>query len=272
MRGLFFDEKEHRYTLDGRVVPGVTTLLGVLNKPALPKWAAKMVATFVAENFMDVGKYARSGVSKADFIKTLANVPWDVRDERAERGTQLHLYAEDLLRGTRVLLDDDDPLKPVVEHARVWLADWQIKPVLIEAPIGSRAHQWAGTVDLIAEYVNPYTGRAGLGIFDWKSCKRIYSSHALQLNAYAHGEFTGLGGDEHPVPPVTTAYGIHISDRPTVAYPVQFGPHIYDEFVKIAEVWHINERAEGDWRTPGTGYVGYGETGNKNYYHHTPAP
>ena len=33
--GLKFFEASHRYKLDGAWVPGVTTILGVLNKPGL---------------------------------------------------------------------------------------------------------------------------------------------------------------------------------------------------------------------------------------------
>ena len=49
--GLVFYPKSHRYRLDGQWVPGVTGLIGKgLPKPALPYWAAKMVAEWVADN------------------------------------------------------------------------------------------------------------------------------------------------------------------------------------------------------------------------------
>jgi len=40
----------HSYKMDGTKVDGVTTILGVLNKEALPKWAAGCVAEFVADD------------------------------------------------------------------------------------------------------------------------------------------------------------------------------------------------------------------------------
>ena len=49
--GLVFYPKSHRYKLDGAWVPGVTTLIGKgLPKPALPYWAARTVAEWVADN------------------------------------------------------------------------------------------------------------------------------------------------------------------------------------------------------------------------------
>ena len=41
---LTFNEASHRYELDGKRIPSVTTVLGVINKPGLPYWAAKLVA------------------------------------------------------------------------------------------------------------------------------------------------------------------------------------------------------------------------------------
>ena len=36
-RGLKFSQASHRYWLDGKPVPGVTTVIGVLDKPAIPR-------------------------------------------------------------------------------------------------------------------------------------------------------------------------------------------------------------------------------------------
>ena len=36
-KGLRFSEATHRYWLDGKPVPGVTGIIGVLDKPAIPK-------------------------------------------------------------------------------------------------------------------------------------------------------------------------------------------------------------------------------------------
>ena len=48
---LKFSPKAHRYWLDGKPIPGVTTLIGKgLPKPALPNWAARTVAEYVVDN------------------------------------------------------------------------------------------------------------------------------------------------------------------------------------------------------------------------------
>ena len=45
---IVFHEQEHRYLVDGKELPSVTTVLGVLGKPALAPWAAKMTVEGVA--------------------------------------------------------------------------------------------------------------------------------------------------------------------------------------------------------------------------------
>lgn len=253
--GLRFSPGNHRYWLDKKPVPGVTTILGVLNKPALVKWASATVAEYVADNRDAVEHLYAAG--RGPMIGALKEVPWQKRDDAADRGHTLHDFAEKILRGVE-LADDEigDDLLPVVENAIAFLTDWQIKPLLIEAPCASREHWFAGTLDLIAEYTRPDTGHSGVAIFDWKSGKALYPEYAWQLNAYAHAEFTGLGGDEEPLPATDAAFGVHIRPDGYDVAPFAFGPDIYAEFLIIRRAFDIAKRGRGDWKTPGSGHVG----------------
>ena len=259
-RGLIFRESSHRYTLDGDSVPGVTTIIGVLDKPALPKWAAGMVAEFVADNEEDIAALRRMG--RNPMVFALKGMPWQKRDDAGARGTTFHDFAERIARGEEVEVPPEQV--GMVEAALQFMEDWHIEPVLIEQAVASREYKWAGKLDLIADCeapneagstATPFKGRA---IFDWKSGKRIYTSAAFQLNAYAHAEFYGENGDEHPLADlgIEAAYGVHIRDDGYDVYPLEFGPAIYDEFLVIRRAFDINKRAEGNWKIPGTGYVG----------------
>ena len=196
-KGLKFYEASHRYKLDGEWVPGVTSIVGVLNKEAIPKWAAGEVAEFVADYPSLVDLMNEKGGRNA-VVRFLKDLPWDKRDSAAKRGSVLHDYAENLLNGERVEVAAEHV--PVMESALAFMEDWQIEPLLVEACVASRRHKWAGKLDLIAKYVHPETRHSGVGIFDWKSGKALYPEYAWQLNAYAHAEFTGLDGDEKPLP------------------------------------------------------------------------
>jgi magnesium-transporting ATPase (P-type) len=95
-------------------------------------------------------------------------------------------------------------------------------------------------------------------LYDWKSGKAIYTGAAWQMNAYGHAEFHGLDGHEHPVSElgIEAAYGVHIRPDGYDVYPLRYGPDIFAEWLTIRAAYDINARANGDWRNPGSGYVG----------------
>lgn len=250
-RGLAFNEGRHTYRLDGQWVPGVTGILGCLDKPAIPKWATGVVAEYVADE-PDAVETLRTLGRKA-MIGALKEIPWAKRDRAGERGTSLHDDLEHLLLGEEV--DVPDEHVPVIEHALQFLEDWRIEPILTEAAVASREHRYAGKLDLIARYRRPDTGHEGVAILDWKSGKMIYPEASMQLNAYAFAEFHGLGGDEHPIPECDAAFGVHLRADGCDAYELRFGRDIYDEFLAIRRVADVAKRMKGDWKTPGSGYV-----------------
>lgn len=249
--GLTFNPNNHTYRLDGKPVVGYSSIIGVLDKPAIPKWAAKTVAEYVAEN-PDAIEQLRTLGDRA-MVAALKEVPWKKRDDAGARGSTLHDYAERLLNGEEV--DVDEELAPVVEHALAFLDDWQIEPLLIEQPVASREHWYAGTPDLIANYRRPDTGATGTGVFDWKSAKAIYPEISMQLNAYGHAEFYGLNGDERPLPACDSAFGVHIRADGYDVYEAKYGRDVFEEFVAIRRTFEIAKRMRGDWRTPGSGYL-----------------
>jgi hypothetical protein len=250
--GLRFSPGAHRYTLDGKHVPGVTTILGCLDKPAIPKWAAKMVATYVAEN-PDAVETLRT-LGENGMVKALAEIPWKKRDDAATRGTTIHDIAERLLLDEEV--DVPDELVPVAENLLRFFEDWRIEPVLLEAAVGSREHWYAGTLDLIARYRRPDTGHTGVAILDYKSGKAIYPEASMQLVAYANAEFHGLEGDERPIPECDAAFGIHARSDGYDVHELNFGPKVFDEWLRIRATHDVVKRMRGDWKQPGSGYVG----------------
>lgn len=50
MEGFTFDEKTHSYFLDGKPMTGITSVIGMLAKPALIGWAAKQTSEWIREN------------------------------------------------------------------------------------------------------------------------------------------------------------------------------------------------------------------------------
>ncbi len=250
---LQFQPKAHRYRLDGKAVPGVTTILGVLDKPALPKWAAGAVAEYVADH-PDGVEHLRT-MGRGPMVSALKGIPWQARDEAANRGTEVHGYAAAIVKGGEV--DVPELLVGHVESYLSFLDDYGIRPVLVEQAVASRTHWYAGTLDLVAD-----SKRHPRAIYDLKTSRSgIYAQTAFQNAAYGMADFYGLDGDEHPMSEIgiEASFGVHLRADGYDVHPLPYSPSIHAEFVTIRAAYEIHKRASGDWRTPGSGYVGISE-------------
>ena len=142
---------------EGQRVPSVTTILGILNKPALLTWAWQC------------------GVDGLDYRT--------VRDDAAGVGTLAHYLIMCDLKGEKPDTSEYSPQD--VERAENCLIkywDWEKQnkpePVLIEQPLVSDKLNFGGTIDCLAK-VN-----GEIWLIDYKTGKAIYPEMVYQLAAY----------------------------------------------------------------------------------------
>lgn len=216
---LKFNERNHSYYLDGKRVPGVTGILGNgIPKPAIPRWAAKTVAEYVADNLHELDNWSRMG--RESLVAALKQVPWTARDEAAVRGTDVHNLAEQIL--TTGEADVPDHLEAHVRGYVEWLDEFDVHPILTEVPVANRTHRYAGKPDFIGHL-------RALGdetwLLDWKTSKGVYGETALQTAAYANAEFYVDMDDwnnEKPMPHIDRIGVVHVTEAGTELY--DFGP------------------------------------------------
>ena len=142
---------------EGNIVPGVTTILGILNKPALVTWANKL------------------GLQGIDSTK--------YRDEMADIGTLAHLMILDYFNKQET--DTSEYSKSQIEKAEncllsfhQWEMGHDIEPILIEKPLVSELWKYGGTVDLYCKLDGELT------LIDFKTGKAIWPEMMYQLAAY----------------------------------------------------------------------------------------
>lgn len=209
--GLRFYPNGHRYRLDGKPIPGVTTMLGKgLPKPALPRWAAKVCGEYVADNLDTLAALP----DRESVIATVKQSPWTQRDQAAVRGTDVHAIAEAVLHGREVEVPPH--LEGHVDGYVRFLDEWQPEPLLTERPVASRHWWYAGTFDAIVKLRD---GRVLM--VDNKTSKGVYGETALQLAAYAGAEFYVDDQEtEQPIPDTDGLAVVHITATGTDLYPV----------------------------------------------------
>lgn len=234
----------HYYTLDGRRVTGVTTLInGGMPKPKLIDWAAREVAEYVADNPDDVDTLRARGRDRlVDFLKTRHEA---VRNAAATRGTSIHTLAEELVAGHEV--DVPEELAGHVESCARFLDDWQIAPVIVERPIASRKWWYSGTPDLIGDLPD-----ATRRIVDYKSGRSgIWGETALQVGAYARAEFYLDGdGNEQPMPRIDSGLAVWIRADGYDAYEITDLDGAFKTFLHVAHVARAARTLRDDFISP----------------------
>lgn len=160
---------------NGKKLPGVTTILGVLDKPLLIPWAARLAAEATAAAIVDGGMPADRA------IEVGKKAPFARRQEAADAGTQAHACVEAHYAGEPWPEDASDAARACAQRVIDHIAARGYDVVVSEwsGAIGEHGNGFAGTLDLIVD-------RDGLRyIADLKTGKAAFDEVVPQLAAYA---------------------------------------------------------------------------------------
>jgi hypothetical protein len=197
-----FEPKAHVYTLNGKPMHGVTSILGVISKPALVPWAARMAVEYIKENSLT----ATSTVADADgrpeevlnyykvYEETLdeaKNAHRKKKEDEAEKGTDVHALVEEWV-GLCIEYNAGEPklvfqlaermyiLPSAIDAFARWATKEKIRFIASEQRLYSKQLWVAGTCDLIFEK----DGKRYIG--DIKTYKKIWDRVPLiQCAGYA---------------------------------------------------------------------------------------
>lgn len=203
---------------DGQHVPSVTHVLGLIAKPALVNWAAKMereaCIQAAADLYIDLQKLPKP-LTTASYVATLDGRIGKQKahkremEKAAEIGTLAHRRVEWTVR--KAMGQPVGPEPPLTDASlwafmawEDWWRDTTLRPLHAEQTVFSVEHRYAGTMDLLAVCERPLTVGGvtfAVGdqlILDWKTSKGIYAESFLQNVAYqqavdemGHGPIAG---------------------------------------------------------------------------------
>lgn len=174
-----------------REVPSVTTILGVIGKPALINWAASEERAACVEAAADLydDLHGTPKLTRPVFITTMESRLGQVKAHKRatakamDIGSQVHGIIDHQLR--QAMGQKVGPEPKLVDDALWAYMAWQdwalaagIKPVFVEQQIWSFTHAYAGTMDLLA-WVHGH-----LTLIDFKTSKAVYPEYKLQVAAY----------------------------------------------------------------------------------------
>lgn len=219
------------------VVPSVTTILGQLAKPALTNWAAKEVATYAVDNLP-----AWENLPANDAVDLLKRAPYRNMSRKGDIGSAVHAAIEATAsEDTAPTINVD--LLPYVAGAVQFLEDHVDTILHLETTIFNRTWKYAGTCDAILTLKD---GRTALA--DWKTSKNIYPEVALQLQAYAAGEFIGRAdGTQLDLPNIDIGMAVHLpGDGTYTAKEVPLSDRLFKTFgaLRTLQAWKDDYEAD----------------------------
>lgn len=155
----FSKTKQHTVykTSNGKRVPGVTTILGVLNKPALIPWANKL---------------GLQGIDSSKYVDTMASI-----------GTCAHYMVQCFFEDAKPDLSEFSQKEiSLAENCLLsfysWIKDQKITAAVSEMKLVSEIHKYGGTCDIVCNLNGVDT------LIDIKTGKGIYDEHFFQLAGY----------------------------------------------------------------------------------------
>lgn len=175
---MIFNDKGHRYLVNGEEKIGVTTALGIMNKPALIPWAVNETVGYL-KNELKAGQ-AYDEFELNNLLENAKKAHRVRKQNAADFGTVAHKWIEKYIKGENPEPPVNKTLKKAVEVFVKWVKDNNVKFIASEQPVYSKKYDYCGTVDFICEI----NGKRYIG--DLKTSKGIYAEYHMQLAAYRY--------------------------------------------------------------------------------------
>ena len=171
----------HSYYLNDIRIPGVTTILSTISKPALVNWAKKEAIGLVEKHLR--ARMGENLIIDEDYISQtcLAGIaePDRIKGEAANLGKKAHLAISKILNGESP--GDLTGIEIVIESFLKWKNSNPFQVIKFELPLHSETYRFAGTIDVIGKGND---GNCFVG--DWKTSKSVWPEMALQVAAYIY--------------------------------------------------------------------------------------
>lgn len=212
----------------GKAFPSITTVCGQTKD--LSEWSVRKTAEAAAEKFQQlaeaspeerdalIAQWAQKDpwTGKSAVESFLAKVPETIKEESAERGTQVHALAEAISHGEDPEVPEE--LAGYVAAYRAFREEYSdMKYLYTEATVVNRADGSMGTTDAIVRI------RGHNYVLDYKtnSHGRVYATTGMQLAAAANAEeIVYSDGRTEPMPVIHGGIGVGLS--PDGKYGVYF--------------------------------------------------
>lgn len=176
MKNFQFNEAEHVYTLDGKRLYGITSVLGVIAKPSLIQWSANEAIKYVKENALhpEPGVYEVSD----EILEVAKTAHRKKKEDAGDFGTNVHKAVECFIKKAPLPELNEQEQKSFDKFVE-WAMENKVEFIESEKQMYSETHWTAGTVD----FTCIIDGKKYVG--DLKTSSGIYGrDYFLQTGGY----------------------------------------------------------------------------------------
>jgi hypothetical protein len=222
----------------GLLVPSVTNVIGILDKPHLYDWYGRKAA----DAALEVSRNHPGLITKKpnEARKWLSLAARRHMTDAADLGTRVHSICEQLALGaTDVPIQKDE--RPYVDAWYAFTDEFQPRYLQVESTVFGDVHHegevlgYAGTADFFAEV----DGLTVVG--DLKTGRGIHTEAALQLNALSSA--TQLVGAEDEVLATPQAHAglvVHLTKQGFAVHLVPLAPEPMAVFGRLRSLWRFH--------------------------------
>ena len=179
---------KHKYSIrmeSGQLIgplKSVTSITGLLDKPALIGWAAREAAGYFKTELLRLGKAALTVDVLERLAKEAAGAHRRKAKDAADLGTACHAIFEAIIQGQEPTETPPELVEPARDFKR-WRLETDIELVGFELPVASSNHLFGGRVDAVGWSKS----RGGFGIVDYKTSSSLLygNEYSYQVGGYA---------------------------------------------------------------------------------------
>lgn len=180
---VYFDEATHTYLHQGRVLPSVTQITGILDKPALIPWAVGCTVEHLKGRLEAGIPYSEAQIG--NMLRDAERARFFVSDKALEIGSAVHEWLErhvkaQIQEGPSPALPERPAVRLAVEQYLAWEERQpDLRYLASERRLHSQTYDYCGTMDSLLELDGL------LIVADFKTSKAIYPEYWLQVAGYA---------------------------------------------------------------------------------------
>lgn len=200
----------------------VTTVISILDKPALRYWSGKEIYYALVKD---------PSLSEQEALAA----PYKKSKSAMSRGTAVHDIIEHYVHNKKTVEGIDEAIRPYGQAFYDWFESTDVEILDHEKTVTSEKYGYTGTLDLLVRFIK----KDKVFVIDLKTGKDIYPESFLQSSAYAQAlhengiKVSGIG---------TLLLETGKDDKPTGDYKFQKGKYCFRQFLACQSLWYWRNR------------------------------